>query len=205
MCYENGYVALLGVARSSTSVCTVQIANSSRRAQTRFLSSVGDGNVVSLFILVKERVKWLLIITVWLNNTKFHVVHSNCNPHYANDAFGRSKMPTGALATLVRQRAGVISQSAPGRSSHSPLPYTWSLDSQVIRKRKRTERATKNARDASLHEYMNRLSFETEQTKELVGRPASTQSKGGGRLTRKAVICHSIYYVRTMSPPYIVL
>ena len=36
------------------------------------------------------------------------------------------------------------------------------------------ERATKNAKDAALHEYMNRLSCETEQTKELVGRPAST-------------------------------
>ena len=95
------------------------------------------------------------------------------------------------------QAAGCLS----GAARTAPSPYTTQYEHQ-IRKwiESERERATKNARDASLHEYMYRLSCETEQTKELVGRPASTQSIGW-RLTQKAVICHSIYYARIMSPP----
>ena len=81
----------------------------------------------------------------------------------------------------------------PGRSWHSPRPYTWALYSQVNRKRTRTS-DEECMKGPTIRVYINRLWCEAEQTKELVGRPASTQSKGE-RLTKKAVIFHSIYYV----------
>ena len=54
-----------------------------------------------------------------------------------------------------------------GAPLQPPAIHKW-IESESER-----ERATKTARDASLHEYMNRLSCETEQTKELVWIPAS--------------------------------
>ena len=59
------------------------------------------------------------------------------------------------------------------------------------------KRATKNAWDASLHEYMNRLSCETEQTKELVWRPApllhkAKASASHGHLPHNLLREHSV-------------
>ena len=83
--FENGYVALLGVARSCTFSCTSDP-----------------------FSFFSRRWKCCILI-------------------YANDAFGRSKMPTGALATLVRQRAGVIAQSAPWAQLAQPPAIHMSI------------------------------------------------------------------------------
>ena len=73
----------------------------------------------------------------------------------------------GAQATLVRQRAGVMVQAA------SPATHSMSIRFENESKANENERR----RMHEMPHYMNRLSCETEQTKELVGRPASTQRR----------------------------
>ena len=63
-------------------------------------------------------------------NTKFHIVHSNCNPQYANDAFGRSE---------IRQPAFFILLTRPRPLTHLGAYRNLQIELSLILKRGRAK------------------------------------------------------------------